>query len=220
MLTESPSAHFSSATPVVLGSQSPRRIELLRLLIDSSRIRVRPPADNREAGFDECSSLAEILQQLGAIARTKNESVRQQLSSDEATLPVLTADTVVVAAEEDGRLVALGKPDGPHWKQTVRNWFQRYYSGRSHYVVTGICLSSGDQFLCETQVQTEIRFRTVSQDELDWYLETGEPLGKAGGYGLQGAAGIFVDSISGSPSNVIGLPLSECWKALRENGLL
>lgn len=220
MLTDSSAPRFSSTTPIVLGSRSPRRIELLSLLVPSTRIRVLPPEDDQEAGFDECSSLPDILNRLAVITRAKNDAVRNQLAGHESHLPVLTADTVVIVAGEDKTPAALGKPDGPNWKQTAREWFHRYYSGQSHHVATGICLSGHDQILCETQVQTEIRFRNVSRTELDWYLETEEPLGKAGGYGLQGAAGIFVESISGSPSNVIGLPLNECWQALHENGLL
>jgi septum formation protein len=128
----------------------------------------------------------------------------------------LTADTTIIAGDDAGRPIVLGKPDPTgDWQETVQDWFQRYYLGRTHLVATAVCLTSaaGERF--EFCVTTAVRFRNVEPELLDWYLATGEPLGKAGGYGLQGAGGMFVEHVNGSLSNVIGLPLEATWEALR-----
>ncbi|WP_437224577.1 Maf family protein [Planctomicrobium sp. SH661] len=209
----------STDLPLILGSRSPRRLDLLSLLIPQRRIHVAAPQDESEAGFEGKTSLAEILSQLAAIARTKNEAVYRQ-SSGRDWGGILTADTVVIAVDPADRLAVLGKPDGPHWKETTRDWFLNYYDNRAHQVATGVCLRSPEGTLLEFQVLTQIRFGTISPEMIDWYIHTGEPLGKAGGYGLQGAADMFVKSIIGSPSNVIGLPLEQTWQALQSLSLL
>lgn len=209
--------------PIVLGSRSPRRIELLGQLLPEERIRVLPPEDHREAGFDGLDALAEILERLAAIARRKNEDVQAQLAP-KSWAAVLTADTVVTAEDGSGRFVVLGQPDGPNWPDRVREWFECHLLGRTHQVITAVCLTAADGRRHEFTTTTEVTFVSGTSagvpELLDWYLATGEPLGKAGGYGLQGAGGMFAESVRGSLSNVIGLPLRETWSALREWQLL
>lgn len=210
---------MSTDRNIILGSRSPRRLELLSLLVPADRIRVIAPRDAAEAGFDGLESLTDIHQQLAAIARTKSMAVREQLA-DARWGAILTADTVVIATINHDAHVVLGKPDGNDWKETTSNWFTTYYSNRTHLVATGVCIQRPDGTLQEFQVQTSVRFGNTSPQMIDWYIATREPLGKAGGYGLQGAASIFIESVHGSLSNVIGLPLEQTWHALQATGLL
>ncbi|WP_437185822.1 Maf family protein [Planctomicrobium sp. SH668] len=193
---------------IILGSRSPRRIELLSYLIPPKQIQVVVPEDEREAGFEGLTSLNEILLRLQQIARTKNDAVATQLSLQALPL-ILTADTTVIVPLDSGRFTVVGKPDGANWKEVAAGWFRDYYSDRSHFVATGVCLRCRNGEILQTQVCTKVSFLPVTNAQIDWYLKTEEPLGKAGGYGIQGAAGIFVKAIEGSLSNVIGLPLAE-----------
>lgn len=112
---------------------------------------------------------------------------------------VLAADTVVAT----GRRL-LGKPDDAAEAEV----FLRLLSGRRHRVITGLALRRGDRRWSRA-VETAVRFKRLSDTEIAGYLESGEWQGKAGGYAIQGLAGAFVPWISGSYSNVVGLPLTE-----------
>ncbi|MDA7504200.1 Maf family protein, partial [bacterium] len=87
------------------------------------------------------------------------------------------------------------------------DWFMNYYSDTIHEVVSGVCIRLPDGNIQMAECSTTVKFKVISHKLLDWYLSTEEPLGKAGGYGIQSAGSIFVESIHGSLSNVIGLPL-------------
>ncbi len=208
---------------IVLGSRSPRRYELLSQLVGRDRILVRPPADPSEPAFDGSRTLAAVSDQLALIARTKNDDVTAQLRADGAlstTAAVLTADTVIVARDENDDPVVLGQPpDDDTWRDTVREWFERYLLRSPHSALTAIRLSTPNGRTREEVVRTEVQFRADAVEWLEWYLQTAESRGKAGGYALQGAGSLFVDSIHGSPSNVIGLPLRETAQMLRELGI-
>ena len=94
----------------------------------------------------------------------------------------------------------------------------RMLSGRTHLVHTGVTVSvpiAGARRWCTIVVTTEVRFAALDDAAIDWYLETGEAMDKAGAYGVQGAAGAFVEKINGSVTNVIGLPLAETLTLLR-----
>jgi len=194
----------------VLASRSPRRLELLSLLVPREQIQVCPPPDPAEAGFDDLFTLPDILDRLQQIARHK----AQQVAGHPAVSPwtwLISADTVVLAQSVAGRLQVLGQPAEPDWKPIVKNWFQNLLLGRDHQVVTAVCLLRSDGLQAEFSTQTTVRFHAADLELLDWYLETGEPRGKAGGYALQGAGSLFVESVTGSSSNVIGLPLEPIW---------
>ncbi len=198
-----------SSRNYILGSRSPRRLELLQLLVPRNQITVLPPRSPAEDGFDGLKHETAIARRLQDVMRAKKIAVEEQLNPDQrSTSRRLVADTIVVVGEDEGSLRVLGQPpEGPEGMITVREWFERYYSGRAHTVWTGICLWEQNQILVEAVVKTTVRFRAVATEEIDWYLATGEPRGKAGGYGLQGLASMFVESVHGSLSNVIGLPL-------------
>lgn len=172
---------------VVLASASPRRLELLR------RIGVEP--DVRPADVDETPLPGEAPADLVArLAATKASVVA-------ATHPgalVVAADTEVVV---DGRI--LGKPADDADARAMLELL----SGREHEVLTGVHLWLGDRTAAEV-VRTTVCFRPLTGREIAGYVAGGEPMGKAGAYAIQGAGGAFVESITGSDSNVVGLPLA------------
>lgn len=206
-----------SEDTIVLASRSPRRIELLSLLVPRERIRVLPPSSPDEAGFEGLSSRATIEGRLRSISAAKCEDVLRQLGDEASRSIVIAADTTVVAGEQNGDLVALGQPPEDDWRKTTRRWFLDHYAGKTHLVLTGLCVAApaGRR---ETVVSTRVTMRPDAATSIDWYLATGEPRGKAGGYAIQGAGSLFVDRVEGSLTNVIGLPLRELFDVLRELG--
>jgi septum formation protein len=123
---------------------------------------------------------------------------------------VLGADTVVAV---DGKV--LGKPGGfPEAEEMLRK-----LSRREHRVLTGFCIlrypSLGER---EGTAISRVKFKDLSEEEIRWYVHTGEPLDKAGGYAIQGRAAFMVEEVHGSYTNVVGLPLCEVVEALQELG--
>ena len=155
------------------------------------------------------------------IVRRKRDDVLHQLNCESkhsaAETFVVAADTIVIVARDDGSRIVLGQPSGDDWQSEVREWFHRWLSGRRHEVWTGVCVSHGTVVL-EFIVRSIVRFITVEEELLEWYLSTGESPGKAGGYAIQGHAAVFVDELRGSLTSVIGLPVTEVTEALRETG--
>ena len=209
---------LETARKLILGSRSPRRLELLSLLVPRERIVVCAPSDPAEASFDGLTTDDQIARRLQEIARAKNDDVRRQQPNAAA---ILTADTTIVGREEDGTPVVLGQPpEDETWPDVVQGWFRDFFLGRTHSALTAVCLGTADGPIHERIARSEVTFRSDGDQWLDWYLATGEPRGKAGGYGLQGAADVFVERIEGSPSNVVGLPLRETAELLKECGVL
>lgn len=210
------------ATQFILGSQSPRRFELLQSVVPVHRIQVVSPKNEDEAGFEDCADIPQIEERLRQIVSVKLHDVRSQIDSlSDATsqICVVCADTVVVAAEESGRPVVLGKPPHSNWQETVRDWFLKYYQDKVHEVWT--CFAMDDLSCNEFHiVKTKVAFASVDDWWIDWYCGTDEPIGKAGGYGIQGHAAALVNSVQGSLTNVIGLPVFELTAAFRRLGLI
>lgn len=210
--------------PIILASRSPRRIELLRLIVAADRILVRPPPSSEEAGFEGLTSVTQILPRLEQIARHKHDQTLEMLrQQNQPWAALVAADTIVVANDAAGFPVVLGQPpEGPDRDDLVRRWFREYYAGREHQVFTGVCLSANGPAGLATRdfvVSTLVRIHPDVDRWLDWYLATGESSGKAGGYAIQGAANLFVEQVTGSLSNVVGLPIREVQAALREFGV-
>jgi septum formation protein len=134
------------------------------------------------------------------LAREKAESVVAKESQ-----VVLGADTTVVI---DGTI--LGKPSSP--ADAAR--MLRLLSGRSHEVITGICLKSARSRIVDAAI-TRVWFAALSGDEIETYVASREPMDKAGAYGIQGLASKFVERIDGCYFNVMGLPIALVWKHLR-----
>jgi septum formation protein len=209
------SSHPRRNRRLILASRSPRRQELLRLIAPAESIEVVPPCQSREPGFDGLPDESAIEHRLLDIARNKVDDVSDQLRalrgaqpSCERPVVVIAADTIVVASDQRGRPVVLGQPpEDDTWPEVVRGWFRDYYAGRTHTVLTGLCVRAADGRCTERIVKSEVTFRADVDRWLEWYLATGEPRGKAGGYAIQGAGSIFVTRVQGSISNVVGLPL-------------
>ena len=129
------------------------------------------------------------------LARRKALAVAQQYPDDD----ILAADTLVHCSGE-----TLGKPTD----QNDAERMLRMLSGNTHSVFTGVCLLNRAKGHVDVRcAETSVRFVELSDQEIKRYISTGEPLDKAGAYGIQGMAGMFVSEISGSSSNVIGLPM-------------
>ena len=193
----------------VLASRSPRRRELLGLLVPPEQVDVVPPASPEELDFEGLRTLPELHQRLLLIASHKADQVARQIGDRSAQSVIVAADTTVIVSDPaTGHPVALGQPpETANWSATVRDWFERYYAGRWHVVTTGLEVRVPRQQPRHAVVETRVEFRPDVQRWLDWYLQTGESQGKAGGYALQGAGSLFVARIEGSLTNVVGLPL-------------
>lgn len=184
---------------LVLASASPRRAELLQRL--GAVLTVRP------ADLDETASAGESPHQLVLrLAAAKAAAVADAARDDEI---VLAADTEVVL---DGR--SLGKPRDRADAVAMLTSL----SGRTHEVVTGVTVRRGAAHHHHL-VTTAVTVRHLTAAEVAWYVATDEPLGKAGGYALQGSGAVLIERIAGSETNVIGLPLAETVALLRVLGL-
>ncbi len=173
---------------IILASASPRRAELLQQI--GLKFSVRP------ADIDETPEVDETPQHyVERLAREKALAVAESAPQ----CLVLGSDTSVVL---DGRI--LGKPtDAADARETLAR-----LSGATHQVMTAVALANDGQ--CQSVlVTTEVCFRDLSSEEIDAYVASGEPMDKAGSYGIQGLGGIFVNELRGSYSAVVGLPLQE-----------
>jgi septum formation protein len=210
-----------AANSLVLASRSPRRRELLGLVVPTDRIIVVPPRDAAEPGFDGLCDLPAIQRRLLEIARLKAADVQQQLAlknpADAVKAVIIAADTTIVATAADGSLHVVGQPpEDDSWKDTVRRWFRDYYAGRTHLALTGLCIHGPGGRIAERFVSTEVAMIADVESRLEWYIETEEPRGKAGGYAIQGAGSVFVSRVTGSLSNVVGLPLEALLEVFME----
>ena len=187
-------------TRIVLASASPRRLELLRSL--GLHVDVVP------SGYHEPDSPhlwpAELA---SAHAREKLSAAKSKIGA--SAVPVVSADTVV---DVDG--VALNKPAGP--ADAIR--MLQTLSGREHRVHTAFAVGVPDGRTLEERSTTLVRFHRLSADEIAEYVATGEPLDKAGAYGIQGLAAALVESIQGDFYTVMGFPLGAFIRALRRLG--
>lgn len=207
----------------VLGSRSSRRRELLELLIPGDQIMIVPPQVAEEAGFERITDWEGIETQLAKIVHEKSDDVRDQLSSRNLPqdladiLGIVCADTEIVVQDSDSEeLRVLGQPPTDGWEQTVTEWFEKYLTGRTHWAVSYVAITTLRGKRISKCVKTAVTFSADANHWLENYLKTEESLGKAGGYGLQAGGSLFVENIDGSPSNVIGLPLKETAQALEE----
>jgi septum formation protein len=186
---------------LILASASPRRADLLR-----------------EAGIDVDVQPANVDEEVrpgeppDVYVRRVAEAKGQAISARSPGRPVLAADTAVVV---EGQI--LGKPSGP--EDAAR--MLQMLSGRSHLVISGVCLVKDGQLLVDTDVEvTVVEFAELSAAEIAWYVASGESMDKAGGYGIQGLASRFVTRIAGSYSNVVGLPIAVAYRMCTKAGLL
>lgn len=179
---------------LILASQSPRRQELLGLFWIPFTVRV---ADIDESMDPHANPYAEVAR----VSHLKALAVPRE--PDDV---VVAADTIVVC---EGRV--LGKP---HDAEEARQML-RLLSGRDHQVMTGMTVLRGDKAAICTEV-TDLRFRELSDREIDAYVASGEPMDKAGAYGIQGGAALFCERMVGDYYNVMGLPVCRLSKILHQ----
>ena len=179
---------------VILASQSPRRKELMGLFKIPFTVRVADVDETIEENEPAAQAVAR-LSRLKALAIPREE--------DEV---IVAADTVVVCDAE-----ILGKPAS----EADAYRMLKMLSGKDHQVMTGVTVLRGEKLRSHTEVTT-IHFRELTDREILDYISTGEPMDKAGGYGIQGGAALFVERISGDYFNVVGLPVCRLGQLLRE----
>ena len=184
---------------IVLASQSPRRRELL------GKMGLTFTAQSPNIDEEAVQGLS-ALELVKALSREKALHIAADEASDTV---VIGSDTVVVL---DGEV--LGKPGSPAQAAEMLSAL----SGRSHEVCTGVTVCRGDQVVSEAEV-TQVTFRPLTEEEILWYVQTGEPMDKAGAYGIQGYGALFVEKICGDYSNVVGLPVCRLGRMLLSFGV-
>jgi len=186
---------------LILASSSPRRYELLKQLgLDFDVI---PSKIEEDFVFDESPQ-----EHVVRLAMEKALDVGNQFPHSW----IIGADTIVYV---EGTV--LGKPKS---HEEAREMLQRL-SGKEHQVFTGISVCHLQKEKSEREVvETKVRVKPLSQVEMEWYVDTGEPFDKAGGYGIQGIGSFMIESIHGSYTNVVGLPLCELMQMLIRLGAL
>jgi len=184
---------------LILASASPRRAELLR--------QIGVEFEQRATDINERQLSGEAATEYVArLAWEKSAAAQRGVAEDVA---VLAADTCVLLED-----IILGKP-ADHFDALAT---LARLSGREHRVLTAVCVRKGAQ-VEEALSDTRVKFLTIDRAQCEAYLRTDEPWDKAGAYGIQGLAGCFVESIQGSYSGVVGLPLAETWQLLRRVGV-
>ncbi|NPA48167.1 MAG: septum formation protein Maf [Thermococci archaeon] len=176
---------------ITLASKSPRRREILERFFPDLRVL---PSD-----IEERLPVKERLRPVD-LAVLKARDVYPKAGG-----VVVAADTMVFVDD-----VALGKPSSTEEAKE----FLRILSGRTHEVVTGYAIVSGDETITGS-VKTLVRFRELDESIIEWYVGTGEPMDKAGGYGIQGLGGVLIEGIEGDFYNVVGMPMEVVWRLLR-----
>jgi septum formation protein len=182
---------------LILASSSPRRADLLRAAGITFEV-LAVDIDERFRPGEKPEQAVVRLAEAKAVAA----------SASHANAVVLGADTTVVVGGE-----ALAKPADA--EDAAR--MLRLLSGRSHDVLTGVCLLSQGHRLVHAET-TRVRVARLEEPEIAWYISTGEPFDKAGGYAVQGLASRFIEGIDGSYSNVVGLPVSRVYELLKALG--
>ena len=179
---------------LILASQSPRRKELLALFGIPFTVRVADIDETMDPGGEAAAEVARVSRCKALAAERTDDDV------------VIAADTIVVCR---GRI--LGKPHSPREAAEML----RLLSGRDHQVMTGVTVLRGDREAVFTEI-TDLHFRELTDAEILRYVATGEPMDKAGSYGIQGGAALFCSRLVGDYYNVMGLPVCRLGEALRQ----
>lgn len=178
---------------LILASKSPRRQELLRLITDDFTVKTADVKENLPQGIAPDEAVLYL------------SKIKAEPLANDGDI-VIGADTVVAA---DGRI--LGKPaDRENAKEMLR-----LLSGREHSVFTGVTIFNGREPK-SFYIQTKVKFFELTEDEIDWYVSTGECDDKAGAYGIQGKGSVLVEKIDGDYFNVVGLPVSKLYRELKD----
>lgn len=180
---------------IILASESPRRAELLRQI--GLKFEIRPSAVDE--GKEPKESLENYVKRV-ALSKAEKAAV------GEKNAVIIAADTIVILSKK-----RLGKPESPESAIAMLNKL----SGKCHKVMTGLAVIDTQTGKKKTKiVATKVWFKRLTAEEIADYARSGEPLDKAGGYGIQGKAAVFVKKIEGDYFNVVGLPLNTLYEIL------
>jgi len=189
--------------PIILASSSPRRQEILKMLKIPYRV-IMPNIDETISTMLAHEEIPELL------AREKVTAVIRSLPAGQEIPWVLGADTII---SFNGSLY--GKPQD----QDEAFKFLKEFQGNTHTILTALVLYNGRTHSTTSKLcKTEVTFSELSDEEIQWYVDTGEWHGAAGGYRIQSLASMFIKHINGSYSGAIGLPISELYDILKEQG--
>ena len=189
--------------PIILASSSPRRQEILKMLKIPFQV-IMPNIDETISSALETEDIPEFL------AREKVSAVIHSLPAGQEIPWVLGADTLIIQNNK-----IFGKPES----QEQAFEFLKSFSGKTHTVITALVLYNGKTHSTTTKInKTKVTFTKLTDEEIQWYVDTGEWHGAAGGYRIQSLASMFVEKIDGSYSGVIGLPIFELYDILKEQG--
>ena len=179
---------------LILASASPRRREILKNAGFEFEVKTSEADETLPDGISP-EDAVELL------AKLKNEAVRA-----ESDTTVISADTIVVC---DGKILGKPKDEADAFKML------RLLSGREHFVFTGVCVRKGEK-LKVFHEKTAVYFYELGDSEISAYIATGEPMDKAGAYGIQGKGAVLVRKIDGDYLNVVGLPLARLVRELKK----
>lgn len=179
---------------VILASQSPRRKELMGLYHIPFIIRIADIDEHMDPNLPPAQEVARV-------SRLKAEAVPRQAED-----VVIAADTIVVC---DGQVLGKPRDEADAYRML------RLLSGRDHQVMTGLTVLQGEKAVVHTEV-SHIHFKPLSDGEIFAYIRTGEPMDKAGAYGIQGGAALFAQRLEGDYYNVMGLPVCRLGQILRQ----
>jgi septum formation protein len=186
---------------LVLASGSPRR----KALLENARLHIVAVPSDVSEGFQEGESPQDHVLRL---AIEKAERISKRFPGRW----VIGADTIVVI---EGRI--LGKPGNADAAEKMLSLL----SGRDHWVLTGYAIvRRRESARFNRVVETRVKVKNLSHEEIDWYIRTGEPFGKAGAYAIQGVGSFMVEEIHGSYTNVVGLPVCQVLESLRRLGAI
>lgn len=183
---------------IILASASPRRKDILQ----KAGLEFSVEPSNSGEDFDSKLSPTQIAENL-SLAKAKS------IASNHKNALIIGSDTIVVL---DGEIL-----NKPLTKEEAEDMLEKL-SGNTHSVISGFAVIEGERIITGFE-ETKVKFRNLSKEEILEYIITGEPMDKAGAYGIQGGAGKFVEAIEGDYFNVVGLPLLALSDALREFGI-
>jgi septum formation protein len=208
---------------IYLASQSPRRQELLTQIGVKFQLLLADPSEDVESLEiqlpDEPALVYVKRVTLAKLTAAKQRLLTKQLAQELPSAPILCADTTVALILEDSKEIILGKPTD---HQDAKRILQ-LLSGKTHQVHTAVAVLSNPEINDDQPKllvsSSQVTFKSLTVEEINAYILTNEPMGKAGAYGIQGIGGCLISDISGSYSGIMGLPLFETSQLLNETGV-
>jgi septum formation protein len=204
---------------IYLASQSPRRQEILTQIGVKFQLLLAEPSEDVESLEIQLPDEPALIY-VKRVTLAKLAAAKQRLHARGLDLaPILCADTTVALILEDGKEIILGKPANQHDAKRIL----QLLSGKTHDVHTAVAVLSNPHINDDQPKllvsSSQVTFKSLTDEEINAYISTNEPMGKAGAYGIQGIGGCLISSISGSFSGIMGLPLYETSQLMHETGV-